>query len=207
MKAVIYMGRLSIAKTRYGQFAKGKRTDLPDVVANEVLKLPGFEEPTFPARFLGKVASRSLRVQGGKIVVCPKGIWMALPVAIKYKINADPDFEMGPAGVNAQFLIQKQKDNIARTVREAKRVKHRELPVVAAKPASVAKPIEEKRERSLSITELGLPRSIVGKLQDSGFQETKDLGMRKLLKIKGIGTATAKNIKEALEKEGLTLKR
>jgi len=46
MRAVIYVGSLRIAKTKYGQFPRGKCADLPDAVVREILKIPGFEEPT-----------------------------------------------------------------------------------------------------------------------------------------------------------------
>lgn len=206
MQAIIYLGPLRIAKTKYGQFARGKRADLPDVVAREVLKLPGFEEPTFPARYIGRVASRSLRVQGGKIIVCPRGIWTALPVTIKYKINADADFELGPSGISAKSLIRKQREDTARKEREARRVKHKRAPAPVA--ATITEKVEEVREKSLDIAKLGLSKFAVQTLRNEGIRETKDLpGATKLLRIKGIGVATVRSIKEALKKEELTLKK
>ncbi|GAI95933.1 unnamed protein product [marine sediment metagenome] len=199
MQAVIYLGPLRIARTKYGQFARGKRADLEDVVAREVLKLPGFEEPTFLGRYIGRVASRSLKVQGAKIIVCPKGIWTALPVTIKYKINADPDFELGPSGVSAKSLITKQKEDIARKIRIAKKMKHRQAPA----PVAVVKPeVKVEPEVPSSIESLNLPARIVSSLKDADIYTVADLPKgRKLLEIKGIGMPSARIIREVTKED------
>jgi len=196
MRAVIYSGSLRIAKTKYGQFVRGKRVDLDPVIAREVLKIPGFEETTFPARYLGKAPSRSLRVQGGDIVVCSRGIWTALPVAIKYKIVNDTDFEVGPTGSSAKFLIAKQQRE-ADARKRTKRAKHRVVPT----PAIVVKPEvkpEVKFETPISIGSLDLPTRIVSSLKAAGVWTVADLPKgKKLLEVKGIGMPSAKLIREA----------
>jgi len=198
MQSVIYLGSLKIAKTRYGQFVRGKRADLADVIAKEVLKIPGFEEPTFPARYLGKAPSRSLRVQGGDIVVCSRGIWTALPVAIKYKIVNDTDFEVGPAGSSAKFLIAKQqRETEAR--KRIERIKHKPVPapIVTVKPE--VKP-EVRFEAPVTIESLNLPTRIVSSLAAADIRIVADLPTgKKLLGVKGIGTPSAKIIRRAIE--------
>ncbi len=223
MRAVIYLGSLKIVKTRYGQFTRGKRTDLEDVVAREVLKIPGFEEPTFPARYLGKTMSRSLQVQGKQagrrdIIVCPKGIWKALPVAIKYKINKDPDFEIGSAGSSAKFLIAKQEREIEAKKR-VERTKHRRpvTPLVEVKPkpepeVKFDRPTfteslreekeEEEKKAPVSIESLDLSPWIVSSLKAAGIQTVADLPKgKKLLEVKGIGVSSALIIREAIKED------
>ena len=195
MQAVIYLGSLKIAKTKYGQFVRGKRVDLDPVIAREVLKIPGFEEPTFPARYLGKALSRSLRVQGGDIIVCSRGIWKALPVAIKYKIVNDTDFEVGPSGSSAKFLIAKQqRETEAR--KRIERIRHRAAPA----PAAPARPPEVKFEAPASIESLNLPARIVRTLKAADIQTIADLPKgRKLLEVKGVGTSSVRIIREAMK--------
>jgi len=197
MQSVVYLGSLRIAKTKYGQFVRGKRVDLPDVVAREVLKIAGFEEPTFPARYLGKAPSRSLRVQGGDIVVCSRGIWKALPVAIKYKIVNDTDFEVGPPGSSAKFLIANQQRKL--DAEKLAKVRHR--PVSA--PAIVARPEpkpEVRFEAPVSIDSLSLPARVVSNLKAADIRTVADLPRgRKLLEVKGIGASSARIIREAVK--------
>lgn len=200
MQAVIYLGTLKIAKTKYGQFPRGKRADLPDVVAREVLKIPGFEEPTFPARYLGKAPSRSLQVQGGDIIVCSRGIWKALPVAIKYKIVKDTDFEVGPPGSSAKFLIAKQQRE-ADARKRAERAKHRpaSVPVIVAKP-EVKPEVKFEAPTPVNIESLNLPARIVSNLKTAGIWTVADLPKgKKLLEIKGIGASSAKVIRREVE--------
>lgn len=197
MRSVVYRGSLKIAKTKYGQFARDKRADLEDVVALEVLKIPGFEEPTFPARYLGKAPSRSLQVQakraGTDIIVCPRGIWKALPVAIKYKIVKDPDFEIGPAGSSAKFLIAKQQREI--DAKRLAKVRHRPVPI----PVPTGKPEPEVRfEAPVAIDSLSLPARVISSLKAADIRTVADLPKgRKLLEVKGIGASSAKIIREA----------
>lgn len=202
MRSVVYRGSLKIARTKYGQFARDKRADLEDVVALEVLKIPGFEEPTFPARYLGKAPSRSLQVQakraGTDIVVCPRGIWKALPVAIKYKINKDPDFEIGPAGNSAKFLIAKQERETERRKR-IENIKHRAALAPAAEARPEPKP-EVKFEAPVLIEKLGLSARIVSTLRVADIRIVADLPKgKKLLEVKGIGASSAKIIREAIK--------
>ena len=73
LQEVMYVGNLQVARTKYGQFVRGKRVDLDTLIAREVLKIKGFIIPYFLARYKGPDSVRKIRIREN-IVNCQRGV-------------------------------------------------------------------------------------------------------------------------------------
>ncbi len=208
---VMYVGNLQVCRTKYGQFVRGKRVDLDILIAREVLKVKGFIIPYFLARYKGPDSVRKIRIRDN-IISCQRGMWVKLPILIKYKIRGDKNFEVGPDGKDraAEDTLKRQAvaEEIKRKV-TVSRPKHRApapvVPVVITKPKEVVKPKEEKIEPDRKdkektpvdrlVNSVGLNDKVVGLLQGSGIYNVSQIkSVRELTGIKGIGLATARVI-------------
>ena len=201
---VMYVGNLQVVKTKYGQFVRGRRVDLDVLIAREVLKIKGFIIPYFLAKYKGPDSVRKIRVRD-EILSCQKGMWVKLPILIKYKINGDPNFQVGPDGKDrvASAILGRQDaaEEIKRKV-TVSRPKHRTVtppaPVVITKPIEPVKPVKEKETSIPSdslVSSLGLNDKVVGLLQGSGIYNVSQVkSVKELVGIRGIGMATAKKI-------------
>ncbi len=215
LQEVMYVGNLQVARTKYGQFVRGKRVDLDTLIAREVLKIKGFIIPYFLARYKGPDSVRKIRIREN-IVNCQRGVWVKLPILIKYKITGDKNFEVGPEGKDraAEDTLKSQAvaEEIKRKV-TVSRPKHRTVitpaPVVITKPKEVVKlkkeiKLVEKKETAIPIDRLvssvGLNDKVVGLLQGSGIHNVSQIkSTRELTGIKGIGLATARVIMQKIK--------
>lgn len=206
---VMYVGNLQVCRTRYGQFVRGKRVDLDILIAREVLKVKGFIIPYFLARYKGPDSVRKIRIRD-EIVSCQKGMWVKLPILIKYKIRGDKNFQVGPDGKDRAAEDTLKRQAVAEEIKRRVTVsqpKHRTIvrpaPVRITKPVVVAKPKEEeiepdrKEEKETpvdrSVDSLGLNDKVVGLLQGSGIYNASQVkSIKELVGIKGIGVATAR---------------
>ena len=199
---VMYVGNLQVARTRYGQFVRGKRVDLDVLIAREVLKIKGFIIPYFLAKYKGPDSVRKIRIRD-EIINCQKGIWVKLPILIKYKIRGDSSFQVGPEGkdtVASAILGRQAKEEERKKKVTISRPKHRTVtpsptPVVITKPVEPVKLVEKEIPAGRLVGSLGLSAKIVGLLQDSGIYNVSQIkSIKQLMVIKGIGSATAKTI-------------
>ena len=199
---VMYVGNLHVVRPKFGQFVRGRRVDLDVLIAREVLKIKGFIIPYFLAKYKGPDSVRKIRIRD-EIVSCQKGVWVKLPVLVKYKIRVDKSFEIGPDGEDrsAEDTLKRQAvvEEIKRKV-TISRPKHKVVtspaPVVITKPIEPVKPVEEKESPvNHLVSSMGLNGKIVRLLQDSGIYNTSQIkSTKELVEIKGIGMATAKKI-------------
>jgi len=206
MQSVIYDGDLRIARTKYGQFIRGKRQEKDDLIVKELLKIRGFHIATVVARYKGPHALRALRISG-RIYECRQLIWVELPECVKYKLRADHDFELAPPGQSVGSLKAKQ-----RRIDEAKRRATRaaghdkKVAVVVGNPAVQEEIKEEIAEESapvrVQLKKTNWPKPIIRVLGIAGIEYTDQVPSedKKLLAIKGIGFKSMKFIKERLEK-------
>jgi len=188
MQSVIYDGELKIARTKYGQFVRGRRQEKEDLVVRELLKIPGFHIPMVVARYNGPHAMRALRI-GGKICECRQGVWMNIPECVGYKLRADRDFELAPAGQSAGSLQAKQ-----RRIDEAKRRAAKKVVVPVVK-----KEVKEKVESvptRVQLKKTDLPKLVIRALATAGIEYTDQVPLeeKELLAIKGIGFKSMKVI-------------
>jgi len=207
---VMYVGNLKVARIKYGQFVRGKRVDLDILIAREVLKIPGFIIPYFLAKYTGPDSVRKIRVRD-EIIDCQRGLWVKLPITIKYKIRGDSHFQVGPEGkdkVAAAILgrqateeEKKRRVSVSRPKSTAKKVVT--SPVVITK----ATVVETKKEKlsvkpEHSIGYLDLDKRVEKLLQESGIYYVNQIkSAKKLLEIKGIGPATARKIMTKIKGE------
>jgi len=204
---VMYVGNLQVCRTKYGQFVRGKRVDLDILIAREVLKVKGFIIPYFLARYKGPDSVRKIRIRE-TIINCQKGMWVKLPILIKYKIRGDRNFEVGPEGKDraAEDVLKRQAvaEEIKRKV-TVSRPKHRTptsapsvvitKPKEVVKPKEIVKPKEEETPVDHLVSSLGLNDKVVGLLQESGIHNVSQVkSIKELVGIKGIGVATARVI-------------
>ena len=209
---IMYVGSLQVARTKYGQFVRGKRVDLDILIAREVLKIKGFIIPYFLARFKGPESVRKIRIRD-EIVSCQRGMWVKLPILIKYKIRGDRNFEVGPEGKDraAEDVLKRQAvaEEIKRKV-TVSRPKHRAVtpassvvitkPKEVVKPKETVKPKEEETPVKHLVSSIGLNDKVVGLLQESGIYNTSQVkSAKKLVGIKGIGVATARVIMQKIK--------
>lgn len=208
---VMYVGNLKVARIKYGQFVRGKRVDLDILIAREVLKIPGFIIPYFLAKYTGPDSVRKIRVRD-EIINCQRGLWVKLPITIKYKIRGDSHFQVGPEG----------KDKVAPAIlgrQAAEEEKKRRVSVSRPKPAPQKKvvtspvvitettAVETKKEKPSvkpehSIGYLNLDKKVEKLLQESGIHYVNQIkSAKKLLEIKGIGPATARKIMTKIKGE------
>ena len=200
MQSVIYDGSMQIVRTKYGQFIKGRRQEKDKLVVRELLKIPGFHIATVVVRYKGPHGARALRISG-RIYECRRGVWIELPECVKYKVRADHDFELAPAGQSVGSLQAKQ-----RRIDEAKRRAARVA--VHAKKVEVSPPKEEIKEKveekpaRVQLKNTDWPKPIVRALGIAGMEYTDQVPSedKKLLAIKGIGFKSMELIKERLKK-------
>ena len=211
LQEVMYVGNLQVARTRYGQFVRGRRVDLDTLIAREVLKIKGFIVPYFLARYKGPDSVRKIRIREN-VINCQRGVWTKLPILIKYKIRGDKNFEVGPEGKDraAEETLKRQAvaEEIKRQV-TVSRPKHRTPTptpaVVITKPKEVIKPKEivkpkEEEPTSRLVSSINLNPKIVGLLQGSGIHNVSQVkSIKELVKIKGIGVATARRIMQKIK--------
>lgn len=206
---VMYVGNLQVARTKYGQFVRGKRVDLDILIAKEVLKIKGFIIPYFLAKYKGPDSVRKIRIRE-EIIECPRGLWVKLPILIKYKIRGDSNFQVGPEGkdnVAAAILGRQDKEEAAKQkVTVTRPVKHRTAPpkppapVVITKPIEIKEEVEEEIKTDRLVSSLGLNDKVVGLLQGAGIHNVSQVkDAKELTKIKGIGVATARTIMKKIE--------
>lgn len=202
MQSVIYDGDLRIARTKYGHFIKGQRQEKDDLIVRELLKIPGFHVATVVARYKGPHGSRALRISG-KILECRRGVWMAIPECVGYKLRADHDFEIAPAGHSVGSLQAKQ-----RRIDEAKRrVAHVKKAVAPVSHPAVKEKIKEPVEKPSTPMRVQLkntdwPKPIIRALTTAGIEYVDQIPSeeKNLLAIKGIGFKSMESIKERLKK-------
>ncbi|GAG96674.1 unnamed protein product, partial [marine sediment metagenome] len=143
---VMYTGNLQVARTKYGQFVRGKRVDLDVLVAREILKIKGFIIPYFLARYKGPDPIRKIRIRD-EIVNCQKGMWVKLPITLKYKIRGDSNFQVGPDGKDrtAEDILKRQaiEEERKRRVTITRPTKPRTAPVKITKPVEVTSSINK----------------------------------------------------------------
>ena len=198
MQSVIYDGDLKIVRTKFGQFVKGRRQDKEDLEARELLKMPGFKIATVVARYKGPHSVRALRISG-KIYECKRGAWMEIPECVGYKLRADHDFDLAPAGQSAGSLQAKQRRIDEAKRRAAKSAAHvKKTPV--AKEEVKEKVAEEPVRVQLNKTDL--PKLVIRALATAGMEYMDQVPPeeKKLLEIKGIGFKSMKLIRERLKK-------
>lgn len=203
---VMYTGNLKVVRTRYGQFVRGKRVDLDILIAKEVLKLPGFIIPYFLAKYKGPDATRKIRVRD-EVINCQRGLWVKLPITMRYKIRGDSHFQVGPEGKDkvAPAILGRQaaEEEKKRKVSVSRPQSVQQTKAISAPPIVVIKPVEpvvaEKKEVVIKtehlVKDLDLDKRIIELLQESGINNVSQIkSANKLLEIKGIGVATARKI-------------
>jgi len=206
MQSVIYDGELRIARTKWGQFIRGRRQEKEELVVRELLKIPGFHIAMVVARYKGPHALRALRISG-KIYECHQLIWVELPECVKYKLRADHDFELAPPGQSVGSLKAKQR-RIDEAKRRATRIADhaKKVAVVVGHPAvqeeTKEKVVEESAPVRVQLKKTNWPKPIIRVLGIAGIEYTDQVPSeeKKLLAIKGIGFKSMKFIKERLEK-------
>ena len=200
MQEVIYKGPLRICKTKWGQFVRGTRVHLDDLVAQEVLKLPGFFTSSFAACFLGPQPERKLKVQGGKILTCKRGVVVDLPSSIAYKIRHDLSFALGSRTELTQKIVS-QKVEQEKKRRADAHAKKSSAPPVVEKPKVV-------EEIPIPIASLDLSIAAKRILKSVGFEYVSDLPSEKeLLAVNGVGKKTIDVVKVALGNVGQELRK
>lgn len=197
MQEVMYLGNLKTTNTKYGQFVRGRTVDLDDIMAKEVLKIRGFIVPFFLAKYIGSNSDRKISVRRG-VISCLRGLWVKLPLSIRYKIRGDSQFQVGPDCKNniANAILSKQKVDV-----EKRRVsishpkpKHR-FPVKEEKVASPVSVVQPKIIVERKLSSLGLPKRLLAILKKEEItKDTQVPSKTKLLKIRGIGSASANQI-------------
>jgi len=206
MQSVIYDGDLRIARTKWGQFIRGRRQEKDDLVVKELLKIRGFHIATIVARYKGPHALRALRISG-RIYECHQGIWVELPECVKYKLRADHDFELAAPGQSIGSLKAKQ-----RRIDEAKRradravTRAKKVAVIVGHPAiqeEVKVPVEEESAPvRVQLKNTDWPKPMIRALTTAGLEYTDQLPSeeKKLLAIKGIGFKSMQFIRKRLKK-------
>lgn len=204
MQSVIYDGDLRIARTKYGQFIRGRRQEKDDLIVKELLKIRGFHIATIVVRYKGPHALRALRISG-RIYECRRGIWEELPECVKYKLRADHDFEIAPPGQSVGSLKAKQRRIDEAKRRAARAATHaKEVAPIVSPPVSeeeVKEKVEEKSAR-VELKNTDWPKPIVKALAIAEIEYVDQVPSedKKLLAIKGIGFKSMKFIKEKLQK-------
>jgi len=207
---VMYIGTLSIAQTKWGRYVRKRRYDVDRLIAEQILKIPGFIVPYFLARFKGPESVRKIRVVD-KVINCPKGLWVKLPITIDYKIRGDSHFQVGPEGKDpaAQRILKQQtieEDRKRKVTISRPKPKHKPTPPPATPQivkeiAEVTEP-EKKEEKTApvkKVSELGLPSRVVRLLNEAGIMDVSQItSTRVVRKIKGIGPSSARQIMKAL---------